>query len=549
MPSDGILNCLPGVTEEHLDNGLEVIVQEVRTAPIASVWCWYKVGSADESPGLTGASHWVEHMNFKGTANIPRDRMKGIVERFGGMWNGYTWIDQTTYLETAAADALDQMLFIEAERMNSSLFDPHECESERTVIISELQGGENDPEQLLDIEVTATALRVHPYGHPTIGWLQDLQSMRRDDLYQHYRRFYNPSNATLVVVGDVDTADVLRRAERHFKKIEPGARNLAVRPAEPPQTGERRVNLEREGTTSYLKIAYPAPAVGEADFFPMLVLDAVLTGAKGVNLWCAFRGNPPQRRARLYVALVERGLASSVAGAILPTIDPFLYSLSFTVTDGVPIEIVEETALAEIERVRSDGVASSEVERAKRQLSARLVFETDSVTNIAHQLGYFATVAGDGLYSRLQASIEAVTVDQVADVARRRLRSTGRTVGTFQPFDSLRSLRAGPSTRPARSGLGHSTRPARSGLGPWSRKVERFRGHQGRVAGARRSAKRGRRSRPGKPHHAGRVPQCDVPGWLRPRSTGVAGPRVSDRSGHRSRDPPATGREDRRGAR
>ena len=118
--------------------------------------------------------------------------MKGIVERFGGMWNGYTWIDQTTYLETAGRAALDQMLFIEAERMASGLYEPAECESERTVIISELQGGENDPDQLLDTEVTATAFRAHPYRHPTIGWLDDLKSMTRDDLYGHYRRFYIP---------------------------------------------------------------------------------------------------------------------------------------------------------------------------------------------------------------------------------------------------------------------------------------------------------------------------------------------------------------------
>src|SRR5574339_409755 len=124
-------------------------------------------------------------MNFRGSANIPGDRMKGIVERFGGMWNGYTWIDQTTYVETAASAALDEMLFLEAERMAHGLYAPEECEAERTVIISELQGGENDPEQVLDQEVTATALRVHPYGHPTIGWLQDLRSMNRDDLYAH----------------------------------------------------------------------------------------------------------------------------------------------------------------------------------------------------------------------------------------------------------------------------------------------------------------------------------------------------------------------------
>ena len=139
------------VREVVLANGLTVLVQEMHTAPLASVWCWYKVGSKDERPGLTGVSHWVEHMNFKGTTNIPRDQVKGIIEQFGGTWNGYTWIDQTTYLETATRDALDRMLFIEAERMANGLFDPEDCESERTVIISELQGGDNDPEQLLDI--------------------------------------------------------------------------------------------------------------------------------------------------------------------------------------------------------------------------------------------------------------------------------------------------------------------------------------------------------------------------------------------------------------
>jgi zinc protease len=172
----------PVVRREILSNGLTVLVHEVHAAPLVSVWCWYRVGSGDEPAGLSGASHWVEHMNFKGTENIPAERMKGIIERSGGAWNGYTWIDQTTYLETASSRALDDMLFLEAERMARGIYDPSDCEAERTVIISELQGGENDPDQLLDTEVTATALRVHPYGHPTIGWLQDLQSMDRDVL-------------------------------------------------------------------------------------------------------------------------------------------------------------------------------------------------------------------------------------------------------------------------------------------------------------------------------------------------------------------------------
>src|SRR5438876_10677925 len=307
-----------------LDNGLKVLIQEEHTAPLASVWCWYKVGSKDERPGLTGVSHWCEHMNFKGTVNIPRDQVKGIIEQYGGSWNGYTWIDQTTYLETATRDALDRMLFIESERMASCLYHPDDCESERTVIISELQGGENDPDQLLDQELTATAYKAHPYRHPTIGWLTDLETMTRDDLYGYYRRFYVPNNATLVVVGNVDTEATLKRVEQYFGGIDP--RPLERRPStkEPEQLGERRVTIAKQGTTAYLKLGYHAPAVGDPEFFPMVILDAVLTGAKGMNLWSSFRTQPPQRSARLYRALVDRGLASAVSGVLLPTQEPFV---------------------------------------------------------------------------------------------------------------------------------------------------------------------------------------------------------------------------------
>ena len=336
-----------------LDNGLKVLIQEEHTAPLASVWCWYKVGSKDERPGLTGVSHWCEHMNFKGTTNIPRDQVKGIIEQFGGSWNGYTWIDQTTYLETATRDALDRMLFIESERMASCLYHPDDCESERTVIISELQGGENDPDQLLDQELTATAFKAHPYRHPTIGWLSDLQTMGRDDLYNYYRRYYVPNNATLVVVGDVETEQTLRQIEHHFGKVAPGAVPPRMRTVEPDQVGERRLTICKEGTTGYIKAAYHAPAVANSDFVSLLVLDAALTGAKGLNLWSSFRVPPPQRSVRLYRALVETGLAAQVNAALLPTEHPFLYTISATATEGTSLSTVESALLEELERVRT----------------------------------------------------------------------------------------------------------------------------------------------------------------------------------------------------
>src|SRR5829696_4686146 len=340
------------VRQVMLDNGLRVLIHEVHTAPLASVWCWYKVGSRDEMAGMTGVSHWVEHMNFKGTTNIPRDKVKGIIEQFGGYWNGYTWIDQTTYTETATRDALDRMLFIEAERMANCLYHPDDCESERTVIISELQGGENDPDQLLDQELTATSFKAHPYRHPTIGWLPDLQTMTRDDLYGYYRRYYVPNNATLVIVGDVDSDAALRQAERYFGAIKPGPAPERIRTIEPEQSGERRLTIEKEGTTAYLKVGYHAPSATDPHFFPLLILDAVLTGAKGLNLWSSFRVAPPQRSARLYRALVERGLASSVSGALMPTEQPFLYTVSVTATDGSSHASLESVLLEELDKVR-----------------------------------------------------------------------------------------------------------------------------------------------------------------------------------------------------
>jgi len=422
------------VHEEVLDNGLRVLIQEMHTTPLASVWCWYRVGSKDEPSGQTGVSHWVEHMNFKGTTNIPRDKVKGIIEQFGGYWNGYTWIDQTTYTETAIRDALDRMLFIEAERMANCLYDPADCESERTVIISELQGGENDPDTLLDQELTAAAIKAHPYRHPTIGWLSDLQAMTREDLFAYYRRFYVPNNATLVLVGDVETNEALRAVVRHFGGIAPAEVVRRPHTREPEQLGERRVTLQREGTTAYLKLGYHAPAIGDADFFPTLVLDAVLTGAKGINLWASFRTPPPQRSARLYRALVDGGLASAVTGGIVPTAEPFLYTISCTATSGTPLARLEEAALAEMEAVRRHGITTAEREKAVHQLCARLVFENDSITNIAHQLGYFETIAGWRLVSTLRERIEAVTLDQVAAAAAERLAPRNRTVGWFEPL-------------------------------------------------------------------------------------------------------------------
>ncbi len=423
----------PPTRDARLANGLRVLVQERHRAPLVSVWCWYHVGSKDEPAGLSGVSHWAEHMNFRGTTNIPRDAMKGIVDRLGGTWNGYTWIDQTAYVLTAPADALDRLLPIEAERMARGLYHPDDCEAERAIVMSELEGSENDPEQVLETQVTAASFTAHPYGHPTIGWLDDLRGMTRDDLVGHYRSHYLPNNATLVVVGDVDADAALRLAAGHFDPIPAGPVPERRCPVEPPQTATRRVRIAREGTTAYLRLAYHAPAAADPDLMPLLVADAALTGARGLNLWTSALVPPPQRSARLFTALVETQLASAVGGFLAPTEDPFLYAIAITVSAGASLARVEDTALAELDRFRRDGLTPRELEKARAQLRARLVFDQDGVTAIGHQLGYFATVATLDLHESLLDRVASVSADDVWRVARRRLDVSNLTIGWFEP--------------------------------------------------------------------------------------------------------------------
>lgn len=198
------------------------------------------------------------------------------------------------------------------------------------------------------------------------------------------------------------------------------------------------MTLRKEGTTAYLKVAYHAPGLADPLFFPLLVLDATLTGAKGLNLWASFRVPPPQRSTRLYRALVERGLASYVSGSLLPTAHPFLFTVSATATDGESLASVEAALLEALESVRRNGITAAELTKAKAQLKARLVFDGDSVTNIAHQLGYFETIATADTILQAPAAIAAVTLDEVAAAARAVLTESNRTIGWFEPLE-LRS--------------------------------------------------------------------------------------------------------------
>ena len=372
-------------------------------------------------------------MNFKGTEGISREDLKVWIERAGGAWNGYTWIDQTTYFETLSSDALDLALHIESERMTSCIYEEDEFESERSVIIAELQGNQNNPAYLLGVDVAAEAFRTHPYGWPTIGWLSDLETMSRNDLYNHYRNYYCPNNATLVIVGDIEPNEALRSVQQYFGSIERGNRPPSVQTREPEQKNERRVSVERPGTTRYLDVAFHAPAVGDEDFVPLLVADAVFSGGKGINLWAGGFGRNARTTSPLYQALVETELVAAVSSALLPTEQPYLYSISATVRDGISESAVEDALFAVLDSLASERSADHSLQKAKNQLLTQLAFDDEGVTRIGHQLGYFSTVADWKMIFEIEEQINSVTAENIRDVVARRLVSSRRTVGWFRP--------------------------------------------------------------------------------------------------------------------
>ncbi|HEY8447852.1 MAG TPA: pitrilysin family protein [Thermomicrobiales bacterium] len=421
------------IIEETLSNGLKVLLQPSHDAPIASFWVWYRVGSRNEVPGLTGVSHWVEHMQFKGTPSLAKGAIFREVSKNGGVLNALTSNDWTAYFETLPADRLDLSLRIESDRMTNSLFDPEETESERTVILSERQGAENQPTYLLYEEVVGAAFQAHPYAHPVIGYESDLRSISRDDLYEHYRRAYCPNNAVITAAGDFDPADLLKRIERAFGSIEPGPGLPPVRAVEPPQLGERRVTLRRPAPTAYLRMAFHTPAAKHPDTVPLLIADAILSGGKGMGL---ASGGAMGRSSRLYRALVAAGLARSARSEFEFFVDPFLLQISVTALPGIEPERIENVVDEELARLASEPVNDEEFARAIKQVKAQYIYSAEGVTNQAFWLGQMEIVDSYQRALTLPEEIERVTPEDVRRVAATYLIPTNRTVGWVLPEGS-----------------------------------------------------------------------------------------------------------------
>ncbi|MBN1537932.1 MAG: insulinase family protein [Anaerolineales bacterium] len=417
-------------TKTQLANGLTVLLKEIHTAPIISQWMWYRVGSRDEIAGITGISHWVEHMQFKGTPSFPSSVLDKSISREGGYWNAMTYLDWTTYFEVMPADKIDLSLRMEADRMVNSLYNEEEINSERTVIISERQGSENEPLFLLGEAMQASAFRVHPYHHEVIGDLADLRTIQREQLYQHYRSFYTPNNAVLAIAGDFNTDAMLKRIRELYEPIPAGATPRRHFRPEPPQQGEINITVEGPGETTYIQIYHHVPEATHPDFFCLTVLDSLLTGPSNLNM---FGGGISNKTSRLYRALVERELAISVQGGLQATIDPYLYSIMGILHPQHTVEEVLTVINQEIENLQQAPPPEEDLHRAVKQARALFAYGSESTTNQAFWLGFSEMFASYDWFDNYLNHLTNVTPQDVQRVATQYFSHKNRIVGVYSP--------------------------------------------------------------------------------------------------------------------
>ena len=410
-----------GVVAATLENGLRVLLLEDHRSPIVSFQMWYRVGSRNERPGATGIAHFLEHMMFKGTPTYGPRQFAQLVEQNGGQDNAFTSQDVTSYYVNIAADKIDLVIDLEADRMRNLLLDTREIDSERQVVIEERRTRtEDDPGGFLGEEVSALAFKNHPYGHPIIGWMEDLKRITPDEIRAFYKTYYVPNNATLVAVGDFKAPEVLAKIRTRFGAIPRGADPPPVVAVEPVQNGERRVIVKKEAQLPIVYLGYHVPNQQSPDAPALELLSTILSSG---------------RASRLYRRLVhERQLALEAGGDYSYfSFDPPLFWFWGTPMPGQTPDTMEKALLEEMERLRNERVTDEELTRARNQTEAAFVFQEDSVHRRAALLARFELLGGHAGKDKFLDRLRAVTPDDLQRVARTYFAEDKKNVGVLIP--------------------------------------------------------------------------------------------------------------------
>ena len=413
--------------EKNFANGMRVIVKQDRRAPVVISQIWYRVGSAQEHSGITGVSHVLEHMMFKGTEKYPSGTFASTVADIGARDNAFTGRDYTAYYQLMEKSKLEVSFELESDRMVNLILSPDDYASELEVVKEERRLRTDDnPNALVYEQLHATAFISSPYHHPVIGWMNDLDNLVVEDLSEWYQRWYTPNNATLVVVGDVQPNAVFALAEKYFAAIE----NRPVKQSKPrvehSQTGTRRVTVKAVAKLPYLMLGYKVPSLATAEHkwepYALAVLTGVLDGG---------------RSARLSKHLVREKelVASAGAGYNIYARYPTLFLFDATPAEGHSVAKIEQALHAEIKGLQESVVSEKELARVKAQVVANEVYQQDSVQRQATVIGSLETVGlGWRVMDEYSARITAITAAQVQKVARKYLVDQGLTIAILEPL-------------------------------------------------------------------------------------------------------------------
>ncbi len=415
------------VVEHQLDNGMKVIVKQDQRAPIVVSQVWYKIGSSYEYGGITGISHVLEHMMFKGTGEHPPGEFSRIIAANGGEENAFTGRDYTAYFQTLSSDRLEVSFELEADRMRNLLLLPEEFRKEVEVVKEERRmRTEDKPTSLTYEQFLAGAYEASPYRIPVIGWMADLDALQVDDLQAWYRKWYAPNNATLVVVGDVDPDEVIALAKKHFGPLKPEQIPTPKPRTEPAQRGVKRFTVKVPARQPYLVLGYKTPVVGKAEVpwepYALEMLAYLLDGGDS---------------ARLSSNLIR---GSQLAVSADASYDAFSRLSSMLVLDAVPapgkpIEQVETALRQEIDRFKQEPVSEQEMERVRNQIVASKVFEKDSVFYQAMLIGQLETIGLDWrLADDYVENLKKVTPEQIRQVANKYLVDSNLSVAVLDPL-------------------------------------------------------------------------------------------------------------------
>lgn len=404
----------------QLKNGMKLLILEDHSIPNANMYLFWRVGSRNEYPGITGLSHFFEHMMFNGAKKYGPKDFDRTMEAAGGSNNAYTSENVTVYTDWFPSSTLELMFELEADRIADLNFDDKMIESERGVILSERSTGlENSNWEYLNQEILGVSMVAHPYHWPVIGYESDIKGWGKGDLQNYFRTYYAPNNCTIVIVGDVNFDEVKILAEKYFEPISAQEPPRKIHTVEPKQTGEKRVFVKKDVSTPNIMLAYHAPATGSEDYYALELLNSILTS-----------GNS----SRLYSSIIDQQqLATDVETYFPQAFDPFLFFIYAITNDKVSALQLENSIEVELNKIIAEGVTENELQKVKNQKLAEFYHSLETINGKANTLGTYELFFGD--YQKMfdaPEDFKKVTTEDIKRVAAKYFIKSNKTIGIMQ---------------------------------------------------------------------------------------------------------------------